>query len=303
MEGMEGMEGIEVSTEAMTLENAVELVRETDSGVISDWLKGLLPWFLNFGFQILLAVVVYAVGARIIKLVRSMVRRWMERADADIGVKQFIDSLVKYFLYFILVVIILTFFGVTTASVVAVLGSAGLALGLAVQGTLSNFAGGVLILLLKPFHVGDYIIEDTHGNEGTVTEITIFYTKLSTGDNKIIVIPNGSLANSSLTNVTHSKKRRMDLEVGISYDSDLKKAKDILYRLADEERDRLKSEEILVFVSELAASEVKIGLRFWVKTEDYWNVRWRLLESIKLSLDEAEIEIPYQKLDVQVKGQ
>ena len=300
---MEGMEGIEVSTEAMTLENAVELVRETDSGVISDWLKGLLPWFLNFGFQNLLAVVVYAVGARIIKLVRSMVRRWMERADADIGVKQFIDSLVKYFLYFILVVIILTFFGVTTASVVAVLGSAGLALGLAVQGTLSNFAGGVLILLLKPFHVGDYIIEDTHGNEGTVTEITIFYTKLSTGDNKIIVIPNGSLANSSLTNVTHSKKRRMDLEVGISYDSDLKKAKDILYRLADEERDRLKSEEILVFVSELAASEVKIGLRFWVKTEDYWNVRWRLLESIKLSLDEADIEIPYQKLDVQVKGQ
>lgn len=298
---MEGMEGIEVSTEAMTLENAVELVKGTDSSVIGDWLKGLLPWFLNFGFQILLAVVVYAVGARIIKFVRKMVRRWMERADADIGVKQFIDSLVKYSLYFILVVIILTFFGVTTASVVAVLGSAGLALGLAVQGTLSNFAGGVLILLLKPFHVGDYIIEDTHGNEGTVTEITIFYTKLSTGDNKIIVIPNGSLANSSLTNVTHSEKRRIDLEVGIAYDADLKRAKEILYRLAEEEKDRLKSEEILVFVSELAASEVKLGIRFWVKTEDYWNVRWRFLESIKLSLDEAGIEIPYQKMDVQVK--
>lgn len=298
---MEGMEGIEVSTEAMTLENAVELVKGTDSSVIGDWLKGLLPWFLNFGFQILLAVVVYAVGARIIKFVRKIVRRWMERADADIGVKQFIDSLVKYSLYFILVVIILTFFGVTTASVVAVLGSAGLALGLAVQGTLSNFAGGVLILLLKPFHVGDYIIEDTHGNEGTVTEISIFYTKLSTGDNKIIVIPNGSLANSSLTNVTHSEKRRMDLEVGIAYDADLKRAKEILYRLAEEDKDRLKSQEILVFVSELAASEVKLGIRFWVKTEDYWNVRWRLLEDIKLALDEAGIEIPYQKMDVQVK--
>lgn len=298
---MEGMEGIEVSTEAMTLENAVELVKGTDSSVIGDWLKGLLPWFLNFGFQILLAVVVYAVGARIIKFVRKIVRRWMERADADIGVKQFIDSLVKYSLYFILVVIILTFFGVTTASVVAVLGSAGLALGLAVQGTLSNFAGGVLILLLKPFHVGDYIIEDTHGNEGTVTEISIFYTKLSTGDNKVIVIPNGSLANSSLTNVTHSEKRRMDLEVGIAYDADLKRAKEILYRLAEEEKDRLKSQEILVFVSELAASEVKLGIRFWVKTEDYWNVRWRLLEDIKLALDEAGIEIPYQKMDVQVK--
>lgn len=298
---MEGMEGIEVSTEAMTLENAVELVKGTDSSVIGDWLKGLLPWFLNFGFQILLAVVVYAVGARIIKFVRKIVRRWMERADADIGVKQFIDSLVKYSLYFILVVIILTFFGVTTASVVAVLGSAGLALGLAVQGTLSNFAGGVLILLLKPFHVGDYIIEDTHGNEGTVTEISIFYTKLSTGDNKVIVIPNGSLANSSLTNVTHSEKRRIDLEVGIAYDADLKRAKEILYRLAEEEKDRLKSQEILVFVSELAASEVKLGIRFWVKTEDYWNVRWRLLEDIKLALDEAGIEIPYQKMDVQVK--
>lgn len=298
---MEGMEGIEVSTEAMTLENAVELVKGTDSSVIGDWLKGLLPWFLNFGFQILLAVVVYAVGARIIKFVRKMVRRWMERADADIGVKQFIDSLVKYSLYFILVVIILTFFGVTTASVVAVLGSAGLALGLAVQGTLSNFAGGVLILLLKPFHVGDYIIEDTHGNEGTVTEISIFYTKLSTGDNKIIVIPNGSLANSSLTNVTHSEKRRMDLEVGIAYDADLKRAKEILYRLAEEDKDRLKSQEILVFVSELAASEVKLGIRFWVKTEDYWPVRWRLMEDIKLALDEGGIEIPYQKMDVQVK--
>lgn len=298
---MEGMEGIEVSTEAMTLENAVELVKGTDSSVIGDWLKGLLPWFLNFGFQILLAVVVYAVGARIIKFVRKIVRRWMERADADIGVKQFIDSLVKYSLYFILVVIILTFFGVTTASVVAVLGSAGLALGLAVQGTLSNFAGGVLILLLKPFHVGDYIIEDTHGNEGTVTEISIFYTKLSTGDNKVIVIPNGSLANSSLTNVTHSEKRRIDLEVGIAYDADLKRAKEILYRLAEEDKDRLKSQEILVFVSELAASEVKLGIRFWVKTEDYWNVRWRLLEDIKLALDEAGIEIPYQKMDVQVK--
>lgn len=294
------MEGIEVSTEAMTLENAVELVRETDSSVIRSWFEGLLPWFLNVGFQILLAVVVYFIGARIIKLVRKIVGRWMDRADADIGVKQFIDSLVKYFLYFVLVVTILTFFGVTTASVVAVLGSAGLALGLAVQGSLSNFAGGVLILLLKPFQVGDYIIEDTHGNQGTVTEITIFYTKLSTGDNKMIMIPNGSLANSSLTNVTHSDKRRLDLEVGIAYDADLKRAKEILYRLAEEEEGRLKTEEILVFVSELAASEVKLGLRFWVKTGDYWTVRWRLTENIKLALDEAGIEIPYQKLDVQV---
>jgi len=295
------MEEIQLSTEAMTIEGAVEMVRDTQPGFIRNWLEGLIPWFFNLGFQILLACIVYFVGTRVIKFIRKIIRRWMERTEADTGVKQFIDSLVKYCLYFILIVIILNFFGVTTASVVAVVGSAGLALGLALQGSLSNFAGGVLILMLKPFRVGDYILEDTHGNEGTVTEISIFYTKLATMDNKVIVVPNGTLANSSLTNATRSDKRRIDLEVGIAYDADLRKAKEIMYGLALADEGRLAEEEIQVFVSELAASEVKIGLRLWVKTEDYWNVKWRLTENIKLALDEAEIEIPYQKLDVNVK--
>ena len=198
-------------------------------------------------------------------------------------------------LFFVLIVTILTFFGVSTASVAAVLGSAGLALGLALQGSLANFAGGVLLLLLRPFRVGDYIIEDTHGNEGTVDEISIFYTKLLTVDHKTIVIPNGILANSSLTNVTSSEKRRVDLFVGISYESDIRLAKEILNQLALEEKDRLEEEEINVFVSELGASEVTLGLRIWVKTEDYWNVKWRMTEQIKYAFDEKQIEIPYQK--------
>lgn len=298
------MDITDITTEAVTLEDvtaAAEKIKDTDAGVIREWLESLVPGILGFGLQIVLAVVVYFIGTKIIKLSRKLLKRWLEKADADIGAKQFLDALLKYVLYFILIVLILTLFGVTTASVVAVVGSAGLTVGLALQGSLSNFAGGVLILLLKPFKVGDYIKEDTHGNEGTVAEISIFYTKLLSIDNKTIVIPNGTLANSSLTNVTHSDIRRVDLEIGVAYEADLKKAKQIMYAQAEKETGRLSEEEIQVFVSELASSEVKIGLRLWVKTEDYWDVKWRLTENVKLAFDEAGVEIPYQKVDVQLR--
>ena len=150
-----------------------------------------------------------------------------------------------------------------------------MAIGLALQGSLSNFAGGVLILLLKPFVVGDYIIVANDGTEGTVKVIQIFYTKLTTVDNKTIVIPNGTLSNSSLTNVTARPERQLDLKVGIIQDEDIK-----------------------VFVDSLADSSVILGLRAWVKTEEYWSTRWRLLEEIKLIFDEEGIEIPFNQLTV-----
>ncbi len=298
------MDTLEITTETRTLETleqAAEALKETDSGMIREWLKGLVPEVLGFALQILFAVVLYVIGSRVIRLARKFLRRWLEKADADVGVKQFLDALLKYFLYFVLVVLILTLFGVTAASVVAVIGSAGLALGLAVQGSLSNFAGGVLILLLKPFKVGDFIKEDTNGNEGIVDEISIFYTRLLTADKKTIVIPNGVLANSSLTNPTFCDSRRVDLEIGIAYEADLRLAKAILQKQAEAEPCRLPKEEVIVFVSELGASEVKLGLRLWVKTEDYWTARWRLMEQIKLAFDENQIEIPYQKIDVQMR--
>lgn len=303
---MDVLDTLEITTETRTLENVgqlAETIKEADSGMIREWLKSLAPELLGFGLQVALAVLVYIVGSRVIQLSRKFLRRWLERTEADTGVKQFLDALLKYILYFILIVMILTLFGVTTASVVAVVGSAGLTLGLALQGSLANFAGGVLILLLKPFVVGDYIKEDLHGNEGTVSEISIFYTRLLTPDSKIVVIPNGSLANNSLTNVTHNDKRRLDLEVGIAYESDLKLAKEIMWGLAEKETARLPEEETLVFVSELGASEVKLGMRLWVSTENYWAARWRLTEEIKLAFDEQGIEIPYQKLDVQMRGE
>lgn len=293
----------EISTETMSLEEAAEKIKETDPGVIRTYFEGLVPDLIGFVLQVILAVIVYFIGTRVIRLARKVLRRWLERAEMDIGARQFLDALLKFLLYFVLIVIILNFFGVTTASVVAVVGSAGLTVGLALQGSLSNFAGGVLLLVLKPFRVGDYIIEDTHKNEGTVAEISIFYTKLLTADNKTIVVPNGVIANSSLTNVTHSNKRRVDIEVGIAYEADLQKAKSILRELAEKETCRLPEEEVLVFVSELGASEVKLGLRIWVNTEDYWAAKWRLTEEVKMSFDENGIEIPYQKIDVQLKGE
>lgn len=299
------MDTLDVTTETRTLETlgeAAETLKNADSNMIREWLESLLPGLLGFALQVVLAGVVYVIGSRIIKLARKILRRWLEHTEADTGVRQFLDALLKYLLYFILIVIILTLFGVTAASVVALVGSAGLTLGLALQGSLSNFAGGVLILLLKPFKVGDYIREDTHGNEGTVEEISIFYTRLMTAEHNTIVIPNGMLANSSLTNITYSDIRRIHLEVGIAYEADLKLAKEVVQKQAEAEVCRIPEEEILVFVSELGASEVKIGVRIWVKTENYWEAKWRLTENIKLALDERGIEIPYQKLDVQMRN-
>ena len=186
-------------------------------GLLKNYIASILPNMLDFCFNVVLAVIVYLIGSRIIKAILKMNKRWADRKEIDEGVKQFIHAFIKGALYVLLIFIILTLFGVTTASVVAVLGSAGLTLGLALQGSLSNFAGGVMILLMKPFKVGDYVIEDTNKNEGTVEEISLFYTRLKTIDNKSIVIPNGTLANNSMTNVTAAEKRRLDLTVGISY--------------------------------------------------------------------------------------
>lgn len=271
-------------------------------GMIRAWLEGLLPDVINFAFQVLVALFLYFIGSKLIRILLKITRRSMERANADAGVRQFVLPLMKYTLYIILIFFIMGLFGIATTSAVALLGSVGVAIGLALQGSLSNLAGGVLILLLKPFRVGDYIIEDSHKNEGTVAEISIFYTKLQTLDNKLVIIPNGSLSNSSLTNVSNVEKRRVDVAVGIAYEADLKKAKEILYEIAEAETARLPEEEVSVFVNELGASAVEMGVRIWVKTADFWPARCRMMENVKLALDKNGISIPYQQIDVQIKN-
>lgn len=292
----------EDTTEVMDLfssaqDNLQEVAK--NPGLLRTWLEGLIPDLLNFALQVVVAILIYVIGGKIIGAIVKMVRRSMDKAGADEGVKQFVTPVVKYGLYVILIFIIMGLFGIATTSAVAILGSAGVAIGLALQGSLSNFAGGVLILVLKPFRVGDYIVVDG-GNEGTVNEISIFYTKLLTVDNKLVVIPNGSLSNSSLTNVSHMDRRRVDILVGISYEADIRTAKSVLMELGMKEPSRLAEEEPVVFVNDLGASAVELGLRVWVSAEEYWNAKWRLTESIKYAMDEHGISIPYQQLDVTV---
>lgn len=276
------------------------LIKNLDEGVMKSWLQSVLPSVLGFFWSVVLALLIAYIGGKIINLVRRMFQKSLHRRDAEEGVCQFADQVLKYFLWIVIIVIILGLFGFTASSLAAAVASLGVTAGLALQGSLSNFAGGLLILVLHPFRVGDYIIEDTHKNEGTVIEISVFYTKLRTIDNKIIVIPNGTLANTSLTNATKSDRRQMDLVVPIGYDADIKKAKDILMELVEAEKRRL-PEDVNVFVKELGASSVDLGLRFWVPTDQYWPVRWQLLEDIKIRFDAEKISIPFQQVDVNIK--
>lgn len=292
----------------MSLDDAGEAVKEVLSNATGDLEPGVIKKFfedlpekaLVLGVRILLALVFFLIGVQIIKIIRKIIKKSMTRANADRGAMQFVDSFVKAALYVILIFMIGTSFGVDAASIVALVGSAGVAIGLAVQGSLSNLAGGVLLLMLKPFKVGDYIVDST-GHEGTVEEIQIFYTKLSTPDNKVIVLPNGTLSNNSLVNVTAARMRRMDVVVGISYNADIRKAKEVLMKVLAEDEAVLKDRDMQVFVDALADSSVNLGVRCWLNNEDFWPGKWRITENCKYALDEAGIEIPFPQMDVHMK--
>lgn len=282
---------VQMNTEISTIEDVQE-----ELGRTARWLQDATPKLINFALQVVLAVVVLVIGMKLIGWLRKILRKTLEKRDADTGLIQFLDSLVKVLLYLMLAMSILQKFGVETTSVVAILGSAGVAIGLALQGSLANFAGGVLILLLKPFKVGDYIVQGSL--EGTVTEIQLFYTTLLTPDNRRVVLPNGQLSDNSLTNVTAEDKRRLDIKVGISYNSSIQDAKKIMGKLAADDEDVLKDPAPMTAVEELGESSVNMLLRVWVPTEKYWDVKFRLTEAVKLSFDERGIEIPFNQLDV-----
>lgn len=285
------------------MDEVIETTNEAaeDMNVFIQYLQDHIPNLIGFAIEIVLALIFFFLGRIAIKWIRKLTRKMLERSNVDKGVETFVDSLLKFMLYGILLFTIATKFGFDTASVAALIASAGVAVGLAVQGSLSNFAGGILILLLKPFVVGDYIIEDNHGDEGTVKEIQLFYTKLLTFDNRTVVIPNGMLTNNSLTNVTHMDERKLELKVSISYESDLLKAKAVLADLIRKESRIMQDKEHRIFVDELGDDGVILGMRCWVSTEDYWNVRWDMLEGIKLTFDRESIVIPYRQMNVRIQ--
>ena len=273
---------------------------ELNVGLIERYLQELPDKLIRLGVRVLLALVVFFIGVQLIKLVRRILRKSFERRNVDVGVSRFLDSLVKTVLYMLLLFMIASSFGLDATSVVALVGSAGVAIGLAVQGSLSNFAGGVLILLLKPFTVGDYI-RDAAGNEGTVEEVQLFYTRMITPDRHMVVVPNGDLANGNILNMSMLGDRRMNIRVGISYESDIRRAKEVLLKVLDEDSGVLQEEEKRVFVDELADSAVVLCVRCYSANENFWETRWRLMETIKYALDEAGIGIPFPQIDVHMR--
>lgn len=257
-----------------------------------------VPVACDYLLRIALVLVIFFVGRKLIKKIVSLCDQALKRHGMEVTVRRFFCNVINALGYICMLGILLQTVGLTATSLTALVASAGVAVGLALQGSLSNFAGGVLILLMKPFVIGDYIVQ---GNtEGTVKEIGLVYTELITADNRLIVIPNGTLIDSSIVNVTATGKRRLELSVGIGYKSDLKKAKEVLIRLGENDPARDPENPVNVFVSELAESSVNLGLHVWVSSSEYWNAKWRLTENIKMAFDEEGIEIPFKQVEISV---
>ena len=275
----------------------MEEFENVNPGVIEKFLDELPDKAFHLGLRIVLAILVLLIGMQLIKLIRKILKKALYRSHVDESAVHFIDSFSKYALYFLLIIFIASWLGVDAASIIAILGSVSVAIGLALQGSLSNFAGGVLILILKPFVLGDYI-RDGAGNEGIVSGIDVFYTQLTTFDNKTIVLPNGTLANGCITNYTRCSKRRFDVKVSIAYKEDIRRAKEVLLAVLKEDEGILKNEEMVVLVDSLGDSSVNLIVRGWVKQEDYWPAIWRMTEKVKYALDDAGITIPFPQMDV-----
>jgi small conductance mechanosensitive channel len=267
-------------------------------GIKQDKIVGIL---IDLGFRIALAIAILVIGFWIAKAMGRAVERILISRKADQSLIGFMRSLTSIGLKALVIVTAISQLGVEMTSFVALLGAAGLAIGMAFSGTLSNFAGGVMILLFKPFKVGDYV--HMQGEEGSVKEVLIFNTILTTLDNKVIILANGAVANGTITNFTKAKKRRVDWEFGIAYGDDLKQAKLLLSRFMDEDSRILKDEGNFIGLGALGDSSVNITVRAWVETEDYWNVFFAMNERVYNEFGAAGLSIPFPQMDVHLKSE
>ncbi|OED75295.1 small-conductance mechanosensitive channel MscS [Vibrio splendidus] len=260
------------------------------------WLTNNSDLFIQYGVNIISALIILFIGNLIVKAVANSVSKVLQKKKMDRAVVEFVHGLVRYLLFVIVLIAALGRLGVQTASVVAVIGAAGLAVGLALQGSLSNFAAGVLIVAFRPFKSGDYV--EIGGVAGSVDSIQIFQTVLTTPDNKMVVVPNGSVIGSPITNYSRHDTRRIDLMIGVSYNADLQKTKALLTKICESDERVLKEPGVQVGVHTLADSSVNFVVRPWVSTAEYWNVYFDLMQAIKEGLDNEGIEIPFPQMDV-----
>ena len=268
---------------------------------INSIVEQITHWGLSGIWKIVFALLIWFIGKKLISLSLKLLKKVFDRGSIDVGVVNFTMSIIKFALYAVLILMVIDELGIQTTSLITVFGSAALAVGMSLQGSLSNFAGGVIILIFKPFKVGDYIVVGNY--EGTVRTIEILYTKLTTVDNKVVMLPNGTLSNSNIVNVGAEDFRRLDIEMSIGYSSDLKLAKTLLNTIVNNNPAVIKDRDIKVIVKSLDESCVTLETRVWVKTEDYWDTRFTLLEEYKAEFDKNGIEIPFNQMDVHIINQ
>ena len=264
------------------------------------WLDKLIEYGSEYGLKFLGAFAVWVIGSWVIKRINKLLNKAMDKVDYDESLEKFITSLIVGTLKVLLIVVILGNLGVETTSFAALLAAGGLAVGLSLQGSLSNFAGGVLILILKPYKTGDFI--EAQGEMGVVKEIKIFTTMINTMDNKEVIIPNGTLSNGNITNFSSEKFRRIDLVIGVSYNSDIKQTKDLLLNVLKDNERVVNDPEPKILLGELADSSVNFYVRPWVHSPDYWDVYFEIMEACKIELDKAGIEIPFPQMDIHKKS-
>ena len=258
---------------------------------IENVISTLTNYATEYGLKIIAAIVIWIVGSWIIKRIMNITKKVMMKQDYDESLQKFLLNLISWVLKILLIVVILSKLGIETTSFAAILAAAGLAIGMALQGSLANFAGGVLLMIFKPIKIGDLI--EAQGELGVVKEIEIFTTKILTPDNKEVIIPNGTLSNGNITNYTTEGKLRVDLTFGVSYDADIKQTKDVLMNVLKSQENVLKDPAPTVNVSELADSSVNFAVRPWCAPDHYWDVYFGTTENVKIALDAAGIEIPY----------
>ncbi len=279
----------------------MEELPKVDMDQVSHYLDQLISLAVGYGPKLVLAILTLVLGLWAIKGVTRHLDKLFLRAALDVSLSKFLHNFTNIALKALLIISVAAMVGIETTSFLAALGAAGLAVGLALQGSLSNFAGGVLILILKPYKVGDFI--EAQGFMGTVKQIGVVHTTLTTGDNKTVIIPNGGLANGSITNFSTQPTRRVDVVFGIGYGDDLRKAKQILTGLIEADTRILADPAPLVVISSLGDSSVNITTRSWVNSADYWGVFFDLTENAKLAFDENGISIPFPQRDVHIYQQ
>ena len=267
---------------------------------LEEFLNRIINWATTEGIKLIIGLLLLWIGWKLSKKVVNIISRTLEKRNVDATVSTFLDTFVEVVLKGIVIYIFLDYVGIKTTGIAALFASAGVAIGLALQGSLSNFAGGVIILLIRPFNVGDYI--EGSGHSGTIERIGMFYTHMTTVDNKLILVPNGNLANGSIVNYSAKELRRVDLTFGVAYEQDVLKVKRVLSNIVDAHELILKDPEPFIALSAHGDSAVNFVVRAWVNNSDYWKVHFDLLESVKVKFDEEEISIPYPQMDLHIKN-